>query len=76
MSEVFDEKSVSKAVDQKPHTRKISIVKDNYTEAHSSFEDDSPDEQLSEDSFENKRLVVMTTNNQIKELQTIIWNRY
>ena len=70
--------------EQKPKNRKISMVKDNYT-VHSSFDDedtvftDIPTKMTSRKEGEilnkQRRLVVMKPNNQIKELQTVIWNR-
>ena len=71
--------------EQKPRNKKLSIVKDNYT-IHSSFDDDSDSvfedtNKMTSRKEENNlkstksRLVVMKSNNQIKELQTIIWNR-
>ena len=73
--------------EQKPKNRKLSIVKDNY-KINSSFDDDSDNvftdsskkgnltkTEVEESENEKRRLVVMQSNNQIKELQTIIWNR-
>lgn len=68
-----EKKASNEEVEQKPK-RKVSVVKDNYTTTQSSFEDDSPDE-LFTDVCEDRKLVVMEPNNQIKELQTIIWNK-
>ena len=81
-----NEEKVTSGNEQKPKNRKLSIVKDNY-KIHSSFDDDS-DNVFTDatkktntksgddaDDNEKRRLVIMQTNNQIKELQTIIWNR-
>lgn len=78
-----EEKDTKVGNEQKPKNRKHSMVKDNYT-IHSSFDDDSvfDDNNKMNNAKEVKnlnsdksRLVVMKSNNQIKELQTIIWNR-
>jgi len=73
--------------EQKPKNRKLSIVKDNY-KINSSFDDDGDNvftdsstkgnltkTEVEESENEKRRLVVMQSNNQIKELQTIIWNK-
>lgn len=80
-----EEKDTDIGNEQKPRNKKLSIVKDNYT-IHSSFDDDSDSvfedtNKMTSRKEENNlkstksRLVVMKSNNQIKELQTIIWNR-
>jgi len=78
-----EEKDTNVGNEQKPKNRKHSMVKDNYT-IHSSFDDDSvfDDNSKMNSGKEEKnpnsvkaRLVVMKSNNQIKELQTIIWNK-
>jgi hypothetical protein len=64
--------------DQKPKNRKLSSVKDNYI-INSSFDEDVfadvTQNGTSNEKQSKKRLVVMPSNNQIKELQTIIWDR-
>lgn len=77
-----DEKDVAERKDQKPKNRKLSAVKDNYVH-NDSFDDEEENVFLNSvnkngstyDKDLEKRLVIMHNNNQIKELQTIIWNK-
>ena len=79
MPEIKNEEKNTIGNEQKPNSRKLSIVKDNYT-IHSSFEDDdsvfNDTSKKTANGRERKNLVLMKANNQIKELQTVIWNRY
>lgn len=78
MPEIKNEEKNTIGNEQKPNSRKLSIVKDNYT-IHSSFEDDdsvfNDTSKKTANGRERKNLVLMKANNQIKELQTVIWNR-